>query len=303
MTDISLQLDHVGAAVRDLDAGAALYRSLGFTLTKRSVHSGAREPGGPVISWGSGNYCAMLSSGYLEIIGVTDHGKYSNVKLQLERYQGVHTVAFRCGDAQLAYKGLQERAAGVRAPSALQRDASFGESGSETRRAQFQNIYFDAEEFPEARFIVIHHLTPDVLWQPHLLKHSNGATALLGTQICVDDDLLERTAAKLAHTFNADVAKVATGAIRLQLKTGALHVLARSLVETRHALPAVPPCVVGFTIGVTSIGDLTKRLNASGYRSALSHDLNYVVSPAFALGTAITFVSLQNRNEAQYYVS
>ena len=64
-------LDHAGVAVRDLDAAEAAYRRLGFNLTPRSIHSGAVEPGGPVVPWGSGNHCAMFADGYLEVVGLT----------------------------------------------------------------------------------------------------------------------------------------------------------------------------------------------------------------------------------------
>ena len=83
---ISLELDHTGVAVRDLDIGQAAYRKLGFNLTPRSFHSGSRTAGGPVEKWGSGNHCAMFENGYLEIIGITDPNLYSSTQAYLERY-------------------------------------------------------------------------------------------------------------------------------------------------------------------------------------------------------------------------
>ena len=72
MSDLDLQLDHVGVAVATLDQARETYAKLGFTLTARSIHSGSKEPGGPVVPWGSGNHCAMFEQGYLELIGITD---------------------------------------------------------------------------------------------------------------------------------------------------------------------------------------------------------------------------------------
>ena len=72
MSDLPLELDHVGVAVNDLDVGREVYERLGFTLTPRSIHSGSKTPGGPVEPWGSGNHCAMFRDGYLELIGLTD---------------------------------------------------------------------------------------------------------------------------------------------------------------------------------------------------------------------------------------
>ncbi len=42
------ELDHVGIAVRELDVARQRFSRLGFRLTRRSIHSGSRAPGGPV---------------------------------------------------------------------------------------------------------------------------------------------------------------------------------------------------------------------------------------------------------------
>ena len=53
-------LDHVVINVRDgLDAAAALYARLGFTLTSRGHHT-----------LGSSNHLAILGTDYLELLGV-----------------------------------------------------------------------------------------------------------------------------------------------------------------------------------------------------------------------------------------
>ena len=55
-----LGADHVVIAVRDLDAAAAQWRRLGFTLSPRGTHS-------PLL--GTGNYTIMLEDDYLELLG------------------------------------------------------------------------------------------------------------------------------------------------------------------------------------------------------------------------------------------
>ena len=71
MTNLPLELDHVGLAIKDLEVGRQAYDKLGFTLTSRSIHQGSREPGGPVEPFGSGNHCAMFEKGYFEVMGLT----------------------------------------------------------------------------------------------------------------------------------------------------------------------------------------------------------------------------------------
>src|SRR5215470_482095 len=64
-----LGVDHVVVVVRDLDAAAAQWRKLGFTLSPRGTHSP---------QMGTANYTIMFGEDYLELIGVlaaTEHNK------------------------------------------------------------------------------------------------------------------------------------------------------------------------------------------------------------------------------------
>ncbi len=47
---------------------AGAWETLGFTLTPRGRH----------IGWGTGNYCIMLESGYIELLGVVDPSQFLN---------------------------------------------------------------------------------------------------------------------------------------------------------------------------------------------------------------------------------
>ncbi|HET7133675.1 MAG TPA: VOC family protein, partial [Gammaproteobacteria bacterium] len=60
---LPLTIDHAVIVVRDLDAAAARFRELGFTLTPRGFHS-----------IGSQNHCIMFGSTYLELLAaITAH--------------------------------------------------------------------------------------------------------------------------------------------------------------------------------------------------------------------------------------
>lgn len=185
MDHTSFALDHVGMAVRDLEQARITYERLGFTLSPRSMHSGSLESGGPVVPWGSGNHCAMFKQGYLEVLGLVEPDKPSNVKRMLDVYDGLHIVAVGCPSAEKAFSDLSAKGVAVGAPISLERDAAFGSVQKSIRRARFKNLYPDSEAFPEARFILIEHLTKEVLWQPHLLVHPNGAEALASIYFCV----------------------------------------------------------------------------------------------------------------------
>jgi len=247
-TTMTFDLDHCAVAVRSLDAGAAAYRRLGFNLTSRSLHFAARRAGAPSEPVGSGNHCAMFRSGYLEIIGITDSTRNSAVKDMVARYEGVHTVAIGCASADKALAGLERRSVPFEAVR-LERDAAFGPHDEEARRAIFRNLYVDRDAFPEARLLFIEHVTPEVLWQPHLLEHPNG---VIGIEQCWFAAPRPReTAEKFATLFGVAVEGWAHG-FRLPFSRGALLVQSESYARASFAttwLPPVPaPIGLGFKV-------------------------------------------------------
>ena len=50
-----------------------------------------------------------------------------------------------------------------------------------------RNIFTRDSACPEGRYIVIEHQTPELLWQPELMQHENGAQALEEALVVTDD--------------------------------------------------------------------------------------------------------------------
>jgi hypothetical protein len=283
------ELDHVGVAVKSLDRGRDAFSRLGFQLTARSFHSGSRSTGAPVEPWGSGNHCAMFREGYLEIIGLTDASMYSSVKDMVARYEGLHIVAIGCGSADSAYAEFQKAGAPVEAPRALERDAAFGPGDRETRRAKFRNMYVERDKFVEGRFIFIEHLTRDVLWQPHLLNHPNGALAIDAVYFVVAD--VEATARKFAPLFS-DRIEPLPGVTKLTLDRGAMWLADEASWRQRVPGSFVPPLPspAGFGIRVQSIEATRRYLESNGViLHAGMNASQFWVAPEDACGAAIQF--------------
>ena len=176
-------LDHIGIAVADLAAAAATYRRLGFQLTPLQQQSGPLEPGGPVVRWGSANHCAMLEQGYLELIGVVDPALYDNqLGAFLARYHGIHIMALGVADAAAEVERLRQSGLAVPGVRPMQRPVATPDGVSEVR---FKRV--PLAEAPEGRIQLIEHLTPELMWQDHLLDHPNRAVALTETVLCVAD--------------------------------------------------------------------------------------------------------------------
>ena len=283
-----LFLDHVGAAVRNLDDAKDGFQRLGFQLTARSLHSGATSPGGPVEPWGTGNHCAMFADSYLEVIGMTDPDLYTTqIDGRLERYEGLHIIAFGTDNADAAHAALAGRVEGVQAPAALERDVPFG---SGTKRGRFRNIYFDTVAFPEALYIVIEHVTPDVLWQPELLSHPNGARALAALTLCVAD--IEEVSARMAAVTGVAAAEEEDGGISFPLARGALSIIGTETLGTLCPEVTAPtlPYIAAHTYAVADIAATRAVLAGNGVATEDGTGGGLWVRPEHAHGSVLSFI-------------
>ena len=289
------ELDHVGVAVKSLDRGRDAYSRLGFHLTARSFHSGSASAGAPVTPWGSGNHCAMFRQGYLEIIGLTDATIYSSVKDMVARYEGLHIVAIGIGEAEAAYAEFLKAGAPVEAPRALERDAPFGPENREMRRAKFRNMYIERTSFTEGRFIFIEHLTRDVLWQPHLLDHPNGALGIDAVYFVVGDP--EATARKFGPLFSEKIERF-PGVMKLALDRGTFWLTEEKAWRERVPSSFVPPVPspAGFGVRVHSIDATRRLLESNGVRVHAGMNSSQLwVAPEDACGAAIQFSQAETK--------
>ena len=151
-------------AVRDLDAAAAGFRRLGFTLTPRGFHS-----------IGSQNHCIMLGSTYIELLAApVEHPWLAYYRQFLERGEGLAALALASTDADRDYAELKARGVAVRTPMDLSRPMDGGV-------ARFRIVQIDGT--PGGSVFLCQHLTRELLWRPQWQSHGNGAQELVGVAL------------------------------------------------------------------------------------------------------------------------
>jgi len=289
MKTIAHDLDHIGVAVRDLDAGRDLFQRLGFHLAPRSHHRGSRAPGAPIEPWGSANHCAMLQRGYVEVIGLTDPDKFSTVRGMLDSYEGAHIVALQGESVDAAHRELRRLGVAVDEPRDLERMAAYGPEGTDSRRVAFRNMYMTRSIFTEARLQYTEHLTRDVMWQPHLLEHPNGALALSDLFLCSQD--AEATVRKLAPVFGVQARQAARGEHLLTLSHSSIRILtpeAWAEWAPEAKLPPLP-APVGLGVQVRSLEATRDLLVRNGVAVQDGRANGIWVGPAQACGAALYF--------------
>jgi hypothetical protein len=173
-----LGVDHVVITVRDLDAAAAQWNKLGFTVSPRGTHSP---------QMGTANYTIMLGEDYLELLGVLHETENSKPTREfLARREGIERTAFTTDNAAAGVADLKARGFAALGPTHFGRPVDLPNGGK--TEARFNVFRWPANETPGGmRIFACQHLTRDAVWIPELKQHANGATRIVRIEILVTD--------------------------------------------------------------------------------------------------------------------
>lgn len=287
MTATAITLDHVGVAARDLTAVAAQYERLGFLLTPLARHSGRRVPGGPIVPFGTGNRCAMLRRGYIELIAIVDPEAFSNTLDRfLARYAGVHILALSVDDEDANLARLKSAHVDISGIAYLERPVDDADPGGP--RARFARL--PLPDAPEGRIQLIRHLTPEAIWQERFLTHPNGAVALEAVVLAVAQPA--ETAMRLSRLAGLPVVPDVTGGFRLDLPEGgtARVVPAAALPQVLPGthIPSLP-FIAGLVLRTEDGGAAAARILHTAGIAAQRTELGLQVAPDQAGGAALVF--------------
>lgn len=265
------------------------FMRIGFPATPRSQHRGALVPGAPPQLLGQGNHCAMLEQGYLEVLGIFDRSLPTPAQQYLDKYEGPHIIAMRPDTAERAV-ALAASGAPLDPPRELGREVPFGPQGTEQRRVDFRNFRFRADRFPEATFFFTQHLTRDVMWQPHLLTHPNGARRLARAYLFSTDPA--GTAQRMGELLGVEAVADGAGGHRFTFGNSSLRVLSAAGLQRLFPDAVVPATSrpIGYAVAVESLDAVAALLAANAVAFQRGEGGGLVVPPASACGNFFHFI-------------
>ena len=124
----------------------------------------------------------MLPEGYIEILAPTLETPHAaRTRELMNRYQGIHLVAFGTPDARAEHARL---AAHGFAPEPL---VNLRRKISRNRLLKFNVVYSPRDKMPEGRIQYCEQLTPQHLWDAPSLAHKNGVRGLSSVYVVADD--------------------------------------------------------------------------------------------------------------------
>ena len=181
-------LDHVGWFVPDMDAAAAAFSRLGFELTSFVAHTNADPVGGPPVPAGTGNRCAMLARGYIEILTAVpgiDTPLARQLLTGIARYTGLHLIASTVADAAAERARLIDEGFDPLPLVDLRRAVETAEGGA--GEIGFQVLRLAPGAMAEGRIQTLTQVTPALVWQDRFITRRNAISALSGVLVCTAD--------------------------------------------------------------------------------------------------------------------
>jgi hypothetical protein len=280
-------LDHVAHFVPEMDAAAVALERCGFRLTPLTAQTN-RVNGKPVPA-GTGNRCAMLRQGYVEILTATaDTELARQLRERVADHVGLHLAAFSSADTAAEHRRLG--AVGFPTlPLVDMRRPVMTEAGSEDARFTIARVA--PGNMAEGRVQFLTHHTEPLVWREGYLDHPNGAEALTGLWLAAADP------AEPAGRFARFAGRPAMrdGAVTtIALERGAIHIAAPEFLAAAFDITPAGrlPGFVAAQIAVTSLAELAAHLDAAGLayrRVRLKQDDAIAVALPAAIGDTLLF--------------
>lgn len=269
-------IDHVFLLTGDLDRAAADWTRLGFTLTPRGVHSAAM---------GSANHTIMLDGDYIELMGLLrpTEANQGN-RRRLAGGQGLHAIACRTADTRAAVPALEALGIGMGRVMDFERPVDL--PGGGPTRAAFTVASMAPDAVPRGHVFLCQHHTPEAVWVPAWMNHTNGAKAL-GAVVAMADDPAA-IAAGFARLWAAGSVMPMPGGLRVETGSAPVLVLTPEGVAARYpGLDAAATPVNGF-VALEVVADMGRAAAALG-ELAQAVPGGLAVAPADATGTILAF--------------
>ena len=282
-------LDHIVHVVRDLDAAAALYRGLGFTVGARNRHSR---------TWGTQNHIIQLPDTFIGLLAVTSpeeiapHGpRYFSFgafnRDFLGRAQGLSMLVLK-GRGATDVAGFAAKGIGDFVLYELER-TGMRPDGS-TLTLGFALAFASDPNAPDAGFFTCQHRhPPENFWNAEFQKHANGASGVAGIVAVAAEPECHRA---FMQAFADGTTAAVKGGFRVDTPRGAIETItpdafiARFGVQAPDVSRGLRLAAIRFTVADASLlQDIPELAGIAG----LYADNPAVIGADDALGAVLVF--------------
>ncbi len=280
-------LDHIVHAVRDLDAAAALYRQLGFTVGARNKHP-----------WGTHNYIVQLPGFFIELLTLAEPDKLGDDGFSTMfaaynrdfagRHEGLSMLILESGDANADVAAFGAAKVAGSELMRFEREAKRPD-GSEVK-VGFSLAFADDRLAPDIHFATCQQHFPENFWNPAFQKHANGVETVAGV-VAVAAEPARHRDFLLAFTGAQSCRDTGDG-FAIDLPRGAVE-MTTPAAFARHFGVAAPETARGARLaalrfGVHGTAALQSTLEHAGIPEIIFGGAA-VVGPQDAMGAVLVF--------------
>jgi catechol 2,3-dioxygenase-like lactoylglutathione lyase family enzyme len=223
-------LDHIVHAVRDLDAAAALYRNLGFTVGARNRHP-----------WGTHNYIIQFPGVFIELLTLAEPDKLGGDGFStlfgrytgdfLKRQEGLSLLILESKDARADEANF--RAAGIAGSEVMRFEREGKRPDGSAVKVAFSLAFAANKGAPDIHFATCQQHFPENFWNPVFQKHANSVSAIAGVVVVAGEPA--RLAAFMQNLAGAPVRAVTDG-LAIATPRGAIEVVTPAAFLHRYGV-------------------------------------------------------------------
>jgi catechol 2,3-dioxygenase-like lactoylglutathione lyase family enzyme len=286
---MSRGLDHIVHAVRDLNAAAAFYRRLGFTVGARNRHP-----------WGTHNHIVQLPGFFVELLTVAEPEKLGSEAFAalfgtfnqtfLRSREGLSFLVLESHDAEADARDFG--AAGIAVSQALQFEREGSAPDGSKLTVGFSLAFARDAGAPAIGFATCRQHHPENFWNRSLQQHANGACAIAGAVI-VAENPSDHHIFLSAFTGERELNATSSG-ITAHTPRGELQIMDAAAFRSHFG---VPPPDIAAGARLAAIRFVVRERNAliaaleAGAVPHILHMGHVIVAPQAAMGATLAFAA------------
>ena len=224
-------LDHTVHAVRDLDAAAAFYRKLGFTVGARNRHP-----------WGTHNHIVQFPGYFIELLTFAEPDKLGTDGFStlfaafnrdfIARGEGLSLQILESRDAEADAAAF--RAAGIAQSETMRFEREGKKPDGSAVKVAFSLAFAKDKAAPGIHFAVCQQYYPENFWNPAFQQHPNGVTGIAGVVMAAADPAAH---CAFFEKFAGMPARSIEGGFVLDTPRGAIDVVTPGVYAARYDQP------------------------------------------------------------------
>ncbi|HLA20806.1 MAG TPA: VOC family protein [Pseudolabrys sp.] len=280
-------LDHIVHAVRDLDAAAALYARLGFTVGARNKHP-----------WGTHNHIVQLPGFFIELLTLAEPDKLGDDGFStmfaafnrdfIARGDGLSLLILESQSAQDDEAAF--RAAGIAASAVMHFEREGKRPDGTPVKVGFSLAFAADSGAPDIHFCICQQHYPENFWNPAFQQHANGVQGIAGVVFVADAPSQHREF--LLSFTGAATARDDDGGFAIDLPRGDIAVMTPAGFTARFGQPAPDTArgarLAALRFAVRDVGAVRSTLEQAAVAFANAGG-TLVVGPEVAMGAVLVF--------------